>query len=86
MGKIILKTGLKRENGYVYFITKAGDLAKVKTARHGKRKDKKRQIIAKLGIKKEKGRLYYVDRSMNIGKTSLVLGREGKKRHGKKKN
>ena len=75
-----MNTGLKREKGYVYFITKAGNLAKAKMAKAGRKTNKKRELVAKLGIKKESGRLYYVDKNMNIGETSLVVERKRKKK------
>lgn len=36
---IVRKTGIKREKGYLYFVTKGGDVAKTKMA--GKRRKRK---------------------------------------------
>ena len=50
MGKVIAKTGIKREKGYLCFLNKKGDVARVKMARAGKKSDKKQEVIAKVGI------------------------------------
>jgi hypothetical protein len=38
----VLKCGVKKEKGYLYFIDKNGDISRAKMARGGKKKKKKR--------------------------------------------
>ena len=42
MGKVISKTGIKREKGFLYFLNKKGDVAKVAMKRAGKKQTKNR--------------------------------------------
>ena len=83
MGRIIAKTGIKREKGCLYFITKSGDVAQVQMKQCEEKRKKKWIIIKKMGIKKKKGRLYYVDKKGNIGETSLVIERKKPKKRNK---
>ncbi len=40
MAQKVLKCGVKKEKGYLYFIDKDGDIARAKMARGGKKKAK----------------------------------------------
>lgn len=72
MGKVIAKTGIKREKGYLYFVDKKGNVAKVKMARAGKKTDKKHIVVAKAGIEKKKGFLYYIDRKGDVCEAKMA--------------
>ena len=61
MGEKVQKVGVKREEGFLYFIDKAGDVSRAKMARGGK-KGGKPQKVTKVGISKEDGFLYYLDK------------------------
>ena len=81
MSKIIKQTDVKREAGYLYFISKNGDLYKVRMARRGQKLSKKEKewiLVEKLGIKKRNGHLYYLDKNGNICEASHVLERKRK--------
>src|SRR3989338_7596976 len=68
MAEVVCKCGIKREKGYLYFVNKKGDCARVAMARAGKKSSKKQEVMHKCG--KEKDGL-------------LVLrGQEGQRRHG----
>jgi len=41
MAQKVLKCGIKKESGYLYFIDKAGDISRAKMARGRKKKKKK---------------------------------------------
>ena len=75
MGKVIAKTGIKREKGYLYFLNKKGDVAKVQMARFGKKSNKKQTIVAKVGVKRKKGYLYYLDKKGNVAEAKMARGR-----------
>ncbi len=74
MGKVIAKTGVKREEGYLYFLNKAGDVARVPMARAGKKGSKKQEVVAKAGIKRKSGYLYYVDKGGNVCEAQMQRG------------
>jgi hypothetical protein len=81
MAEKVSKVGVKREDGFLYFIDKQGDVSKVKMARGGK-KGGKPSKVAKVGVKKEKGFLYFIDKAGDVSRAKMV--RRGAKK-GKKK-
>ncbi len=52
MAEKVAKVGVKREEGYLYYIDKQGDVSKVKMARGGK-KGGKPSKAANAGVKNE---------------------------------
>lgn len=79
MAEVVAKTGIKRAEGYLYYVDKKGDVARVKMARGGK-KGGKPEVVAKAGIKKEDGYLYFVDKNGNVARAKMVRrGKKGKK-------
>ena len=49
MAQKVAKVGIKREIGWLYFIDKDGDVARVKMARGGKKK----KVVKKTAVKKK---------------------------------
>ena len=43
MAEKVLKCGIKKKPGYLYFIDKKGDISRAKMARGGKKRKKKRR-------------------------------------------
>jgi hypothetical protein len=43
MAEKVMKCGVKKQKGYLYFIDKKGDISRAKMARGGKKKKKKRR-------------------------------------------
>jgi len=71
MAQKVAKAGVKREDGFLYFIDKQGDISRAKMARGGK-KGGKSQKVSKVGIKKEKGFLYFLDKQGDVSRAKLV--------------
>ncbi|MBI2140402.1 hypothetical protein HYU14_05745 [Candidatus Woesearchaeota archaeon] len=65
MGKTLCKCGIKREDGWLYFVDKKGNAARVNMKRKGKPYKKKMEVMHKCGLKREKGFLYYIDKAGN---------------------
>jgi len=80
MGKVINKTGIKREKGFLYFLNKKGDVAKVAMKRAGKKTNKKQTVVAKVGIKRKSGYLYYLDKKGNVCEAKMARGGKRKKK------
>ena len=74
MAEKVLKVGVKREDGFLYFIDKDGDVAKVQMARGGKKGGKPKKV-AKAGVKKQKGYLYFLDKKGDISRAKMVNAR-----------
>jgi len=80
MAEKVQKVGVKKQNGYLYFVDKQGDVSRAKMARAGK-KGGKVEKVAKVGVKKASGYLYFIDKSGDISRAKMVRGRKkGKKK------
>lgn len=71
MAEKVAKAGVKRQEGYLYYIDKQGDISRAKMARGGK-KGGKPEKVQKLGIKKESGYLYYLDKKGDVSRSKMV--------------
>lgn len=70
MAEKVAKAGVKREEGYLYFIDKNGDVSRAKMAR-GSKKGGKIEKVAKVGAKKEKGYLYFLDKAGDVSRAKM---------------
>jgi hypothetical protein len=76
MSEKVLKLGIKKEPGYLYFLDKSGNVGKVIMVR-GKAVGKhKKEIVAKTKIEKEPGYLYFLDKQGDIAKIKMMRGRK----------
>lgn len=80
MGKVVCKCGIKRVKGYLYFLDKKGNVARVQMARAGKKTSKKQEVVSKAGIKRKTGFLYYIDKKGNVVETKMQRGRKKSKK------
>ncbi len=71
MAQKVEKAGVKREEGYLYFIDKQGDVSRAKMAPGGK-KGGKIEKVKKVGIKKEKGYLYFLDKQGDVARAKMA--------------
>lgn len=77
MAKKLVKLGIKREPGYLYYVDKQGDVSCAKMAR-GSKKGGSPKKVEKCGIKRETGYLYFVDKQGDV--SCAVMKRGGKKK------
>jgi len=82
MAEKVAKVGVQKENGYLYFVDKAGDVSRAKMARGRKGKGGKPQKVAKVGVKKQSGYLYFVDKKGDVSRAKMARG--GRKRKKKR--
>ena len=78
MAEKVAKAGVKRAEGFLYFIDKAGDVSRAKMARGGK-KGGKPEKVKKVGVKKADGYLYFLDKAGDVSRAKMVR-RGGKKK------
>jgi hypothetical protein len=71
MAQKVEKTGIKRADGYLYYIDKQGDVSRAKMARGGK-KGGKAEKVQKVGVKKEKGFLYFLDKQGDVSRAKMA--------------
>ncbi|MCX5788564.1 MAG: hypothetical protein NTX64_08715 [Elusimicrobia bacterium] len=62
---------MKREDGFLYYIDKQGDVSRAKMARGGKKGGKPEKVV-KVGVKKESGYLYYLDKKGDVSRAKMV--------------
>ena len=76
MAKKLVKVGIKREKGWLYYLDKKGDVSRTKMARGGKKtKPGKPQKLVKVGIKREDGFLYFIDKQGDVSRAKMARGR-----------
>lgn len=85
MAEVLAKTGIKRESGWLYFVDKAGNAARVRMARKGEKTNKKQEVLSKTGVKREKGFLYFIDKAGNVARAKMARGGAAKKKAPAKK-
>ena len=71
MAQKVEKAGVKRQDGYLYYIDKQGDVSRAKMARGGK-KGGKPEKVKKIGVKKESGFLYFLDKNGDVSRAKMV--------------
>jgi hypothetical protein len=81
MAQKVMKVGIKRQKGYLYYIDKQGDISCAKMARGGKKGGSPKKV-SKCGIERKEGYLYFVDKKGDISCAKMKRG--GKKKKGKK--
>ncbi|MDI6737486.1 MAG: hypothetical protein QME12_03125, partial [Nanoarchaeota archaeon] len=62
---------LVKEKGYLYYISKEGNLARVPMSRGSEKEKGKQEILHQCNIKRENEWLYYVDKQMNAAKAKM---------------
>ena len=77
MAEKLVKLGIKRQKGYLYYIDKKGDVSCAKMAR-GNKKGGSPKKVAKCSIKKKPGYLYFIDKHGDVSCAKMKRG--GKKR------
>ncbi len=76
MAQKVAKAGVKKDEGYLYFVDKQGDISRAAMVRGGKKKGKtKKEKVAKVGVTKESGYLYFVDKQGDISRAKMTRGR-----------
>ncbi len=79
MAQKVAKVGVRKADGYLYFVDKHGDVSRAKMARAGK-KGGKVEKVAKVGVKKMKGYLYFIDKQGDVSCAKMVRGGRKKKK------
>ncbi len=77
MAEKLVKLGVKREDGYLYYVGKDGYVWRAAMARGGKKGGKKQKVVAtaKNGnypVKKQSGYLYFVDKHGDLARAKMV--------------
>jgi hypothetical protein len=79
MAEKLVKLGIKRQKGCLYYIDKQGDVSCAKMAR-GNKKGGSPKKVAKVGIKRKEGYLYFLDKKGDISAAKIKRGGKKKKK------
>ena len=74
MAEKVAKVGVKKAEGFLYFVDKGGNVSRAKMARGRKGKPGKAEMVAKVGVKKQGGFLYFVDKAGDISRAKMARG------------
>lgn len=78
MASKVAKVGVKKEEGWLYYLDKKGNVSRAKMGRGRKPSKVKPQMVAKVGVKREEGFLYFIDKQGDVSKAKL--SRRGRKK------
>ena len=79
MAQKVVKVGIKRKKGFLYYVDKKGDVSCAKMAR-GRSKGGNPKKVAKCGIKRKQGYLYFVDKRGDVSCAKMKRGGRKKKK------
>jgi len=85
MATKVAKVGVKKEEGWLYYLDKKGNISRAKMGRGRKASKVKPQVVAKVGVKREPGMLYFIDKAGDVSGAKLSRKGRKKKAKGKKK-
>lgn len=78
MATKVAKVGIKKEDSWLYYLDKKGNISRAKMGRGRKPSKIKPQVVAKVGIKRQAGYLYFIDKQGDV--SMAKLSRKGRKR------
>lgn len=78
MATKVAKLGIKKEDGWLYYLDKKGNISRAKMGRGRKPSKVKPQVVAKVGVKRTPGYLYFVDKNGDL--SMAKMSRRGRKK------
>jgi len=75
MAEKVLKSGVKKEKGYLYYLDKKGNVARSKMARGGE-KGGGATVISQTNVKRDAGYLYFIDKDGDVARAKMARGRK----------
>ena len=78
MATKVAKTGVKKEDGWLYYLDKKGNVSRAKMGRGRKPSRVKPQLVAKVGVKRVTGYLYFIDKQGDV--SMAKMSRKGRKK------
>lgn len=76
MAEKVQRVGVRREEGWLYYVDRSGDVARARMSRAGRRSVRgKVERVSRVGVRKEKGYLYFVDKQGDVSRAKMARGR-----------
>ena len=85
MAEKVHRTGVRREEGWLYYVDRTGDVSRARMSRAGRKKGKggKSEKVTRAGVRKERGFLYFVDKQGDISRAKMARGRRASRGSGR---
>ena len=81
MAEKVAKVGVKKEEGYLYFVDKNGNVARAMMSRGGRKKGRSKiEVVSRVGVKKKPGYLYFIDKNGDVSAAKMARGGKKKKK------
>jgi uncharacterized protein YcgL (UPF0745 family) len=74
MAEKVAKAGISRQQGYLYYIDKQGDISRVAMAR-GRKGRGSPEKVKRVGVKRQQGYLYFIDKQGDVSRAKMARGR-----------
>ena len=68
----VAKVGVKKQEGYLYFVDKKGNVARQKSIGSRKKGKANVEVVAKVGIKMKPNYLYFIDKHGDISAAKML--------------
>ena len=76
MAEKVQRVVVRREEGWLYFVDRNGDVSRARMSRAGRRSTRgKVERVSRAGVSKQKGFLYFVDKQGDISRAKMARGR-----------
>lgn len=75
MAEKVKKAGISRQEGYLYYIDKEGDISRVAMAR-GRKGRGSPEKVKRVGVTRERGYLYFIDKEGDVSRAVMARGRK----------
>ena len=73
--EVLLKIGIKREPGWLYYLDKQGNAARTPMARRdGTAVEGNTEVLSRNEVKREKGYLYFIDKNGDVARSPMHRG------------
>ena len=66
MATKVAKVGIKKEEGWLNYLEKKGNIARAKMGRGRKASKVNPQVVSNLGVKRQSGFLYFIDKQGDL--------------------
>jgi uncharacterized protein YcgL (UPF0745 family) len=75
MAERVATVGVTKEQGYLYFVDKDGDISRTIMSRGKKNGSSRKEKVMRVGVQRKQGYLYYVDKKGDVSCAPLQRGR-----------
>lgn len=72
MATKVVKCGVKKDKGWLYFVDKHGNVARAKMVKGRKKGKQKQEVVTKCNVKRQEGYLYFIDKDGDVAMAKMA--------------